>query len=434
MPLALGRDVVGLAPGETTLATVLRDSGYATAAFSAGNPYISPRFGYERGFELFNDFLAMESHSAAVDAAPEAAPPASSRGKLNRAMGKTAEALGMSRLYQELYFQYCMKIAPSVESIDILRRFPSADALVDCAQSWLSALGQRPFFLWLHLMDPHSPYYPRQEAFREMTGGEIAPRRARYLNKFWQRSDLAPSGFQRKRNAVMELYDAGLRWVDSEIARLVSGLRQMHLWDDCVFAVTADHGEEFLEHGGRYHAPLHLSEEMVRVPLLLRVPGEKAGKLPSSPMSHLHLAPTLLESIGVHPPSAFRGRSLWANLRQGVAWDDPAIIECVYGCTNPFRTENRSAPRLLAVRDARFKLVMRIEPGAAEEIYDLEIDPLEMHPCGNGPGFDARRKLLHAAHDHLQRTVSELDREMRLAARLRHLRFDALSRIETLPH
>src|SRR3981189_3970084 len=60
MPLALGRDVIGLAPGEGTLATVLRESGYATGAFSAGNPYISPRFGYDQGFEVFRAFLDFE--------------------------------------------------------------------------------------------------------------------------------------------------------------------------------------------------------------------------------------------------------------------------------------------------------------------------------------------------------------------------------------
>src|SRR5271157_4453435 len=60
-PLALGRDVIGLAPGESTLATVLRESRYATGAFSAGNPYISSRLGYEQGFDVFRDFLDFET-------------------------------------------------------------------------------------------------------------------------------------------------------------------------------------------------------------------------------------------------------------------------------------------------------------------------------------------------------------------------------------
>ena len=437
MPLALGRDVVGLAPGESTLATVVRESGYATGAFSAGNPYISPRFGYDQGFEVFRDFLDFEAHSVPNTVGAETPSGDSARGQLNRSIKSVAGALGLSRVYNELYFQYCMKIAPAAESVDALRKFPSAGILVDQAQSWLASVGQRPFFLWLHLMDPHSPYYPPNEAYRELAGRDIEPGRARYLNEYWNRSDLTPSALSGKRDEVVQLYDAGIRWVDRQIARLVDSLRQTHLWDDCVFALTADHGEEFLEHGGRYHSPVQLSEEIVRVPLLIRVPGERGAKVPASPMSHLHLAPTLLEIMGVQSPSAFQGRSLWTNLQRGIAWDDPAIagaaiagaaivgpaiIECAYGCTNPFRAESRSASRLLAVRDARFKLVMRIEPGAIEEVYDLEADPAEMRPSTGGPVLETRRRLLQAAYEHMEKTVSDRDPVMRLRARLRDLR------------
>ena len=427
MPLALGRDVVGLAPGESTLATVLRESGYATGAFSAGNPYISPRFGYDQGFEVFRDFLDVEAQPTQESVIAETPPGDSSRGQLNRSLKNFAGALGLSRVYNELYFQYCMRIAPVAESVDALRKFPSADILVDQAQSWLASVGRRPFFLWLHLMDPHAPYYPPNEAFRDLAGRDIEPGRARYLNEYWNRSDLTASALGGKRNEVVQLYDAGLRWVDRQIARLVDSLRQSHQWDDCVFALTADHGEEFLEHSGRYHSPVRLSEEIVRVPLLIRVPGERRAKVPDSPMSHLHLAPTLLEMMGVQAPSAFQGRSLWTKLQKGIAWADaasvgPAIIECAYGCTNPFRAESRGASRLLAVRDARFKLVMRIEPGANEEVYDLEADPAEMRPSSDGPALEARKRLLQAAHEHVEKTVSARDPVMRLRARLRDLR------------
>ena len=431
MPLALGRDVVGLAPGEGTLAAVLRESGYATGAFSAGNPYISPRFGYDQGFEVFHDFLDSEVQPTQDTPSPGTSAGDSTRGQLNRWIKSFMGALGLSRVYNELYFQYCMKIAPAAESVDALRKFRSADILVKQAQTWLASVGQRPFFLWLHLMDPHSPYYPPNEAYRELTGRDIEPRRARYLNEYWNRSDLTPSALSGKRDEVVQLYDAGIRWMDRQIARLVDSLRQTHLWDDCVFALTADHGEEFLEHGGRYHSPVRLSEEIVRVPLLIRVPGERGAKVPASPMSHLHLAPTLLEIMGVQAPSAFQGRSLWTNLQRGIAWDGPAIagpaiIECAYGCTNPFRAESRSASRLLAVRDARFKLVMRIEPGAIEEVYDLEADPAEMRPSTDGPALETRKRLLQAAHEHMEKTVSARDPVMRLRARLRDLRGEIL--------
>jgi arylsulfatase A-like enzyme len=432
MPLAFGRDVVGLAPGESTLATALQESGYATGAFSAGNPYISPRFGYSQGFEVFRDFLSFDAQPTQLTVATEILPGDSARGKLNRSIKHLAGTLGLNRLYNELYFRYCMKIAPAAESMDALRKYPSADILVDQAQSWLASIGQRPFFLWLHLMDPHSPYYPPTQAFHELTGTDIDPGHARYLNEYWNRSDLTPSGLRGKRDEVVQMYDAGIRWVDHQIARLVESLRQTDLWDSCVFALTADHGEEFLEHGGRYHAPMSLNEEIVRVPLLIRVPGQAGMKVPASPISHLHLAPTLLEIMGVPAPSAFKGRSLWTNLQRGTpgAESGPAIIECAYGCTNPCRPENRSVPRLLGVRDTRFKLVMRIAPGMVEEVYDLEADPGEMHPVVDGfaDGFalEARKRLLQAAHEHMQRVVLDQDPLVRLYARLRDLRYEML--------
>jgi len=426
MPLALGRDVIGLAPGESTLATALRESGYATAAFSAANPYISPRFGYDQGFDTFCDFLDFETQ-ASPSAIPVQNPSAdSTRTRVNHAIKRFAEVVGLGRLYNDLYFQYRMRIASPPQSMDALRRFPAADVLVDQAQSWLASVGQRPFFLWLHLMDPHSPYYPPNEAFRELTGRDIEPRRARDLNEYWNREDLAASGLSKKRDEVAQLYDAGVRWVDCQIARLVDRLKHTDRWDACVFALTADHGEEFLEHGGRYHSPVRLSEEIVRVPLLIRVPGERRAKLASSPMSHLHLAPTLLEVMGVPAPSAFQGRSLWPNLQQGMAWSDPAIIECAYGCTNPFRPESRSAPRLLGVRDARFKLVMRFEPRAVEDLYDLEADPGETRTIAEGLAPEARKRLLQTARDHLAKTVSGRDPETRLRACLRDLRGELL--------
>ena len=63
-------------------------------------------------------------------------------------------------------------------SLDQLRRFPAADVMVDHARDWLTAIGGQPFFLWLHLMDPHSPYYPRQEGLELLvlaSGGIAGP-------------------------------------------------------------------------------------------------------------------------------------------------------------------------------------------------------------------------------------------------------------------
>lgn len=429
MPFALGWDVLGLAPGEDTLATTLRQAGYATAAFSAANPYISARFGYDQGFELFRDFLDFEppSPQRPQESDAEKSETRNARGTLNRLFKKSAHAIGLTQLYEELYFQYRLRVAAfPVPSLNALRRFPSADVLVDSAQTWLASIGARPFFLWIHFMDAHSPYYPQAEAFRQLTGREISPGRARYLNEFWNRSDLSPSALCRHKEAVVELYDAGIRGVDSQIARLVDFLKRSNRWDGCVFSLTADHGEEFLEHGRRYHAPVSMVEALDRVPLLVRVPEQPKVKMPPAPFSQLHLAPTLLGILDVQAPSAFQGRSLWRPQQQD-STDTPAepvIAECAYGCTNPFLNEARLSTRLLSVRDSRYKLVIRLEPGEVEEIYDLQSDPAEQNPLPRDRKTEVRRRLLLAVQKHIEKTKNAEAARLALKARLRNLRLE----------
>jgi arylsulfatase A-like enzyme len=427
MPLALGRDVIGLAPGEETLATSLREGGYATAAFAAANPYISPRFGYDHGFDVFRDFSDFDADRQAVPSAGQSqvSRPATARGRLNRAVKGMAASLGLSKFYDELYFQYCVRVASSsVRSVEALRRFPGAGVLVDDAQAWLASVGERPFFLWLHLMEPHSPYYPPEDAFHEFAGKKLSASRARYLNEFWNRSDLTAARLGRYRDQIVELYDAGILAADRQIARLGEHLKSVGRWDDCVFVLTADHGEEFLEHGERYHAPVRLTEEIARVPLMIRVPGQPKTTVGTAPFSQLHLAPTLLELLDVKAPAGFRGRSLWPNLRDAIPWDEPATMECSYGCGNPFRAEDRMGARLMGVRDRRYKLVFRIEQGETEALYDLQADPAEQSPLNAGSEIETRIRLLRVAREELAKVMAERDPVARLRSRLRDFRLE----------
>jgi len=422
--LALGRDVLGLAPGEPNLASAFTQAGYTTAAFGAANPYISSRFGYEQGFDTFRDFLDAPP-APLSDTAPTAIGRNGWASRLNRKLQAIRNALGpLGSAYDELYFQYCQRFAsPAPGSLDTLRRFPAADVIVDQAQAWLASIGDAPFFLWLHLMDPHSPYYPTENAVELMGGAPLTPFRARYLNSSWNRSDLGPSRLHRYRDDVVALYDSGVRWVDAQMERLVEGLRRSGLWDGCIFAFTADHGEEFLDHGGRYHPPSRLMEELIHVPLLVRVPDAAKREVFRSPFSMLHLSPTLLDAADVPIPSAFQGRSLWEQLREGRNGEEVAISESVADCTNPFRPENRLGPRVLAVREHRFKLVIHFEP-RAEYLYDLEADPHERAPLPASAEKPARRRLLERARVHVQRSISGRDNGTRLRARLRELRLE----------
>jgi arylsulfatase A-like enzyme len=424
-PLALGRDLLGLAPGEPSLPLVLKQAGYATAAFSAGNPYLTATFGYGQGFDAFSDF--MDGWSAIPDAGP--APAIQWRGHLNRQLQKVRPLMGpLGPIYDELYFQYCQRQSKSkANSTDALRVYPAADVLVDQAREWLVSVGDAPFFLWLHLMDPHAPYYPPEKAQELMGGTLVTPQRARYLNSFWNRSDLGPKRLARHREDVIALYDSGIRWVDAQMARLVDALRSFNLWDNCIFALTADHGEEFLDHGGRFHPPSGLLEELIHVPMLIHVSGMPKKKVSESPFSLMNLAPTLLDAAHVPIPATFQGSSWWEQMQQGQASDQAAIAECVAGCTNPFLPADRLGPRVLAVREGRFKLIFIFDPrppARVDELYDLDADPGEHSPLPADAEKPVRRRLLELARQHLQRSVSERDPRARLSARLRELRLE----------
>ena len=422
-PLAMGRDVLGLSPTEPSLASVLKRAGYATACFAAANPYISPRFGFESGFDTFSDFLktgATES-SASADLNSDELRLAS---RINRSFQRLRPAMGLiGRVYDDLYFEYCQRVTATPESLDELRRFPSADVIVNQAVEWLSSIGDSPFFLWLHFMDPHSPYYPKESALASLSHDTVTPDRARYLNSYWNRSDVESNRLKKYREQVVKLYDAGIHYVDEQLGRFAQFLDQSGLWHDCVLAVTADHGEEFLDHGGRYHAPHKLTEELIHVPLLLRIPGREMLEQQKSPFSVIHLAPTLLDSLGCSVPAEFKGRSQLGHLLTSTHFDGPAISECVEGCTNPFRLDNRRGPRILAVRTTRHKLVIHFGRGT-EDLYDLELDPHERSPLPVGLDRPVRRNLLEAAREHLRQTTERLDQHIRLGAMVRELRLE----------
>ncbi len=419
-PLALGRDILGIAPSEPTIASVLHDAGYATAAFAAGNPYLSRRFGYDRGFDTFQDFLKAEGEASAENKSDLTSGLAS---RLNRSVQKILASMGfLGPIYDEIYFEYCQRATPVPESLDSLRRFPAADVIVDHACDWMLSRRGVPFFLWLHLMDPHAPYYPKDAAISMMSQKPVTPQRTRYLNSYWNRGDLRPARLERHRQEIVSLYDAGVRWMDEQMKRLVRCLRQSNRWDNCIFALSADHGEEFLEHGRRYHAP-QLSEELIHVPLLLRVPGSAKRAQNKSPFSLMNLSPTLLDAAGVPAPREFQGHSCLDQLRRGQGFDDPAISECVAGCTNPFRPENRIGVRTLAVRESRYKLVLGFDP-VTESLYDLEVDPGEQSPLPVTAQKIVRRRLLEIARHHLQRSSRQRDERMRLQARLRDIQLE----------
>jgi len=323
-------------------------------------------------------------------------------------------------VYDELYFRYCQRIVNvKGESWDMLRRFPSADVLVNQACDWLGSLNRKPFFLWLHLMDPHAPYYPAMQALPGMGDKHVDPERGRYLNAAWSRADLGTKRLRRYRNDVVRLYDAGIRWVDTQLAGLVEALRKESLWDSCLFVLTADHGEEFLDHGGRFHPPSRAYQELLHVPLLVRVPGMQKTQLSDAPFSHVHLAPTLLDALGIDPPSEFQGRSYWAEAERGGDWEW-AVSESIGQCANPMDAGMRLHGSVLAVQDQRYKLVLDFDR-KREELFDLDNDPWELGALAAEAEESVRARLLGIVLQQLENDSSRTNRELAIRARLREV-------------
>jgi arylsulfatase A-like enzyme len=183
------------------------------------------------------------------------------------------------------------------------RREPSRE-ITDQAIAWVEEAGGRPLFLFLHYYDVHSDYasLPEHEAeflkpYDGIADGTTAQLAAHREGKVSLSAEDAAN--------LIDRYDAGIRQMDQEIGRLVSFLRDRGLWEDTLFALTSDHGEEFFEHGGVLHGQTQY-QEVIRVPLVVKGPGIPVRRV-SAPVSLVDLAPTLLTLAGVPGHEGFDG-------------------------------------------------------------------------------------------------------------------------------
>ncbi len=216
----------------------------------------------------------------------------------------------------------------------------------------------RPFFLFVHYFDPHDPYIPPSDFTPPFSPGA---KEALKLNR------------------LIFLYDTLIAYTDQEVGRLLEGLRERGLEEDTVVMVVADHGEGLMQHGHMAHG-VHIYEEAVRVPFIVRWPGRlAAGKVVGGPVALLDVAPTFLGLARIEGGEAFAGRDLSAVLRGEETEPDGRPIFL-------FRRTYEGgevAPGVYArgqkfgVRDGRWKLIEGKEEGTLE-LFDLQSDPQEM--------------------------------------------------------
>lgn len=200
------------------------------------------------------------------------------------------------------------------------------------AMQWLSAAANgKPFFLWVHVFDPHEPYDPP------------APFRQKFANP----------------------YDGEIAYADRAVGQLFAALKARDLWSSSFIAVMADHGESFGEHNERTHG-VFLYDSTIHVPLVMKFPkGRFAGKRAQGRVGVVDVAPTALEIAGAAVPRQMSGQSLVAMLTRNPDREAPSYSETKY----PANAFGWSA--LAALRTEKYLYVR----SPRREIYDLTGDP-----------------------------------------------------------
>jgi len=203
--------------------------------------------------------------------------------------------------------------------------------VVGRALSWLERPGKGPFFLWLELNDAHAPYQP-------------------------------PAGYGRAGSA----YNGEIKYADAQLSKLFAGLRSRKLYDTALIVVASDHGESLGAHGEETHG-VFLYDETIHVPLLVKLPQNRAAKA-AAHVRLVDVAPTVLEMAGVPAPPQMQGQSLLRAMRQA------GMGEAAYARSD-FSREAFGWSRLEAWRAGKYLYIRAPKP----ELYDTDGDPGAMH-------------------------------------------------------
>jgi arylsulfatase A-like enzyme len=301
----------GIRPDVPTAAELLKRAGYVTAAFVT-NLNVAGRFGFGRGFDEYHYFEERDDRDT-------------------------------------LYL--------------------SAAELNAAVLPWLDAHHDRPFFLYVHATDPHAPYRPSADEAARFVPATIHPTIGRDapVRELLQAPELVtPDNL----TLVSGLYDAEVATADAGFGALRAKLTALGLDGSTVIVFVADHGEEFHEHGGFDHGRT-LYEEVVHVPLVVRLPGAAGGGRRVTTLARqVDLLPTLLALLGLDAPGDL----------PGVALLDPDGTSRDAATETHMATELTGRP-IVGFSDGTWKAVWPAFGGADEalELYDLRTDVSEQH-------------------------------------------------------
>lgn len=275
----------------------------------------------------------------------------------------------------------------------------------DAVGAWIDQHRSGRMHLYLHTTEPHLPFVAPiefvqryapiteerraavNEAFQNYVdnrwhGGKDKEGKPRDWQKDYAEIELAAMNrLAALADDVRALYDVHVAWSDANLGRTIADLRQRGLWEDCLFVLLADHGEELGDHGGWLHC-VSVYEELIRVPFMIKFPrAEFGGTRVPEPISLIDLAPTILDYLGAPDDAAgFRGKSLLPRLKNPAASQaapEPMALAIRNSTPKDDHLHNkRRGLTNLAVREGTWKGVWNVELNTFE-LYDLSSDPGE---------------------------------------------------------
>ena len=346
-------------PGSAiTLAELLQDAGYYTQGF-ANNGHIHALYGFDKGF---SEYVSLEP-------------------RLLLGARSSSRLLSLYELVRRIHAWVILR------GIDITYFYQPANVVNKKVLEWLDGPARptdAPFFLFLHYMDPHDPFLDPKKpdtGYALMDLGWFPPKS--YLDR------------------MLRAYHHGVKHTDKHLGVLLDALRERGLYDDALIVLTADHGEEFYEHGGWWHGET-LYPEVLHVPLMIKAPGNRhAGSVEEGLVRHIDIPPTILHFLGLEQPEMMPGSTLVC------AEGAPRDFSAPFAYASNFREGNLQR----SVQTERYKLHMVEETVRRDmepvKLFDLQADPLEQENL-------AGRNL--PAEEELQTLLQELVEEMEAKA------------------
>ncbi|MCX8064019.1 MAG: sulfatase-like hydrolase/transferase [Candidatus Hydrogenedentes bacterium] len=342
-----------------TVAEILTKSGYFTKGYG-NNPNVHPSFGFSKGFTQYTYltpkrlFFADESSS-----------------KLT--------IYEFQRRIHAIVSQTLHKITGIPPNIKYF--YHPGEDLNSEVLSWLENYkSSAPFFLVVHYMDTHDPFFNRDNKkdffARAIIGNKLKP-------------ELTPR--------LKDAYISEIEYFDKCFGNLISELKRKGIYQNSYIIFTSDHGEEFGDHGGWWHG-FTLYQEMLHVPLIVKVPDriktpDNSNVRVNQMVRSIDISSTILEWAEAEIPPSFQGLPL-------ISKEGMIIYENTDKINHSFAENNLEGLMLKSIRKGNFKLILANPDNprglAEQELYDLSKDPLEKNNLASHPQSSLIKENLHS--------------------------------------